>query len=100
MSKKNENIPSIESLRFAADLAWSARTPKSADVHNRYIFRLDSCGRWYDTRCQRFLFVVLAECGFNVPPDYVKFALFENDRFTAKYRVFGGQINLYINSIN
>lgn len=99
MSKKNEKI-SIESLRYAADLARSARSPRPANVYDRYIFRLDSCGRWYDSRCQRFLFVVLAEFGFNVPPDYVKYALLENDRFTAKYRVFGGQINLYIKTIN
>ena len=99
MSKKNAQI-SLESLRVAADLAWSARTPHPADVHNRYIFRLDSCGRWFDSRCQRFLFVVLAECGFEVPPDYVRYAILENDRYTAYYRVFGGQINLYINPIN
>lgn len=34
--------------------------------------------------------------GFDIPP-YITYCLAENDQYTLKYRVYGGQISLFIN---
>lgn len=68
--------------------------------NNAFVFKEHLDGRWLcvNLHVSKYLSDFLADYGFDIP-ESITYCLAENDKYSLKYRVYGGTITCYIKDL-